>query len=342
MNTSKTPPAKGFLSRCLLALLLVTAPVFQGAEAATRERIRYHIPDHAGSPMRVVTPEGFVVAKYRYAPLGEQVADKAPFGNRPRTAFVGGIQENPSLVYLKHRYYNPALGRFYQPDPVTYLAGGPTQINRYAYGLNDAYRYSDPDGRCLPACAIYGALLLWGAWSASGDIVTAANEPTSANIMQATVSTELALAGMGPLKSMTSFWSTAEKEVVRTAVANTATRWGPATGAGPLGAEVAATFRGGSYTELVTQETTTLYRAYGGSAGELGSYWTRTLPAGPLQTRIDSALLSKWGNTAESISTIRVPTGTTIYEGFAAPQGSLFGGGSQVFIPTVNPAWLIK
>ena len=124
--------------------------------------------------------------------------------------------------------------------------------------------------------------------------------------------------------------------------ANTATRWGPATGAGPLGEGVAATFRGGSYTEMVTQEATTLYRAYGGKAGELGPYWTRTAPTGSLQTRIDSALLPKWGNTAESVSRITVPKGTTIYDGFAAPQGNLMGGGSQVFIPKVNPSWLVK
>lgn len=124
--------------------------------------------------------------------------------------------------------------------------------------------------------------------------------------------------------------------------AKTATRWGPATGAGPLGEGVAATFRGGSYTEIATQEATTLYRAYGGKAGELGSYWSRTAPTGSLQTRIDSALLPKWGNTAESVSRITVPKGTTIYDGFAAPQGNLMGGGSQVFIPKVNPSWLVK
>lgn len=105
---------------------------------------------------------------------------------------------------------------------------------------------------------------------------------------------------------------------------------------------MAATFRGGSYTQLVVQEATTLCRAYGGKAGELGSYWTRTPPSDPLQSLIDSALLSKWGNTAENISTITVPKGTTISEGFAAPQGSLMGGGSQVFIPEVNPSWLVK
>ena len=119
-------------------------------------------------------------------------------------------------------------------------------------------------------------------------------------------------------------------------------RWGPATGAGPLGEEVAATFRGGSYTQTVTQEATTLYRAYGGRAGQLSPYWTRTAPSGPLQAKIDSALLPEWGNTAEGVSTIVVPKGTTIYEGFAAPQGNLMGGGSQIFIPQINPSWLVK
>jgi hypothetical protein len=131
--------------------------------------------------------------------------------------------------------------------------------------------------------------------------------------------------------------------ITRTAAAKSAAiRWGPATGAGPLGEKVVATFRGGSYTQTVTTEATTLYRAYGGTAGEVGGYWTRTAPTGPLQARIDSALAPQWGNTAGSVSTIRVPAGTTIFEGFAAPQGNLIGGGSQVFIQNVNPAWLVK
>ena len=31
---------------------------------------------------------------------------------------------------------------------------------------------------------------------------------------------------------------------------------------------------------------------------ELGPYWTRTKPLGPLQSQLDSALVPKWGNTA--------------------------------------------
>jgi hypothetical protein len=118
-------------------------------------------------------------------------------------------------------------------------------------------------------------------------------------------------------------------------------RFGPLN-RGPLPDKVADTFRSGSYTGTTISETTTLYRVHGGTAGELGQFWTRTPPAGPLQSQIDLALNPAWGNTATQVTTIRVPAGTTIFEGFAAGQGGLVGGGSQVVIPNVNPAWIVR
>ena len=123
---------------------------------------------------------------------------------------------------------------------------------------------------------------------------------------------------------------------------NGVVRFGPLNGPGPLGESVASTFKDGSYTQMVLDEETILYRAYGGEAGPLGSYWTRIPPAGPLLSTIDLALDPSWGNTARRVSVIKVPAGTTIYKGYAAPQGELVGGGSQVYIPKVDPAWLIS
>jgi hypothetical protein len=118
-------------------------------------------------------------------------------------------------------------------------------------------------------------------------------------------------------------------------------KWGPLNGPGPLSDSVLSTFQGGTYTQTVLSQETTLYRVYGGTAGSLGGYWTRTPPSGPLQATIDSALNPTWGNTAQSVSVIKVPVGSTIYEGAAAPQGGLVGGGNQVYIPKVNPNWLV-
>ncbi len=110
----------------------------------------------------------------------------------------------------------------------------------------------------------------------------------------------------------------------------------------------ASTFRSGSYTEVVTDKPTTLYRVYGGNSRQQGSYFTTVKPAGPDQTKIDSALLSEWGGTAEKYVKIEVPAGTTLYKGKAAPQvgdtktfESVLGGGDQIVIPRekLNPEW---
>jgi hypothetical protein len=123
-------------------------------------------------------------------------------------------------------------------------------------------------------------------------------------------------------------------------------RWTPINGPGPLGAETAQTFRSATYTQYTLEQPEVLYRAHGGSARPVGSYWTRTEPFGPTQAQLDLALNPAWGNTATEVARIRVPPGTEVFEGFAAPQqlaggGTLPGGGSQVFIRRVDPDWLL-
>ena len=112
---------------------------------------------------------------------------------------------------------------------------------------------------------------------------------------------------------------------------------------GPLPKGIADTFRSGTYSEVVTQQPTTLYRVYGGTAQELGGYWTGTKPAGPVQSIIDSVLNPQWGNTATSVVKIEVSIGTKYFEGVAAPQGGLVGGGNQVLFPKdfkIDPSWI--
>jgi hypothetical protein len=109
---------------------------------------------------------------------------------------------------------------------------------------------------------------------------------------------------------------------------------------GPLGEDIANTFRSGKYTELTTESPTTLYRVIGPDGNPAGAFWSRTEPAGQTQTIIDSALDPTWGNTATIKVTATIPAGTTIYEGTAAAQGGLVGGGNQVYVPNFNPSWI--
>lgn len=94
---------------------------------------------------------------------------------------------------------------------------------------------------------------------------------------------------------------------------------------------------------------TEMYRVSGGTAGRIGSYLSRTPQRGGLQSQLDLALNPAWGNTTQNIGKVIVPKGTTIYEGFAAPQniydslgnviGKLPGGGNQIYILKVDERW---
>jgi hypothetical protein len=109
---------------------------------------------------------------------------------------------------------------------------------------------------------------------------------------------------------------------------------------GPLADDVANTFRSGSYTARTLDQPTILYRVIGDSGNPAGSYWTATKPKGPLQSVIDSALDQNWGNSATTVIRAQVPAGTRIYEGAAAAQRGLVGGGNQIYIPKVDPKWI--
>ena len=109
---------------------------------------------------------------------------------------------------------------------------------------------------------------------------------------------------------------------------------------GPLADDIANTFRSSTYSKIITSEPTILYRVIGEKGNPLGGFWTRTSPNGPIQSIIDSALLPKWGNSAVYRVRAILPPGTTFYEGFAASQGGLVGGGNQIYIPRVDPNWI--
>lgn len=114
-------------------------------------------------------------------------------------------------------------------------------------------------------------------------------------------------------------------------------------GSDELPAGVAKTFTGGVYSKVTTGAPTTLYRVYGGTAKELGAYWTRTLPSSSADAVKGLALDPAWGNTAENWVSIRVPAATTFFEGTAEEQPFLTGsgGGSQVFITSnVDSNWI--
>ncbi len=79
-----------------------------------------------------------------------------------------------------------------------------------------------------------------------------------------------------------------------------------------------------------------IYRVHGGKASELGVFWSRTKPLGPLQASLDSALAPEFGNTARYWTEISIPPGQRFFEGKAAAvptkTGEIPGHGNQIFL----------
>ena len=107
---------------------------------------------------------------------------------------------------------------------------------------------------------------------------------------------------------------------------------------GSLSDDLAGTFSGGRYREVILDADTLLYRA--GTAGKpYGQFFDLTPPQGILQTRIDKAVLPRWPSGAtspiDSAFGLRIPKGTKVYVGEVGSQGGVYVGGTQqVVVPT--------
>ncbi len=117
-------------------------------------RYFYHT-DPAGTPLAMTDSSGSVVWRGDYLPFGEENIISGTLENDFR--FVGKENDKETgLYYFGARYMEAMIGRFISPDPVGAVdsrTGGinekvlrnPQRINLYAYGLNNPYKYLDPD-----------------------------------------------------------------------------------------------------------------------------------------------------------------------------------------------------
>ncbi|MCT4697243.1 RHS repeat-associated core domain-containing protein [Candidatus Cardinium sp. TP] len=97
--------------------------------------------DHAGS-VRLVIKEGIVVAAYDYLPYGGLMRS---YGNDPQAhimyRYTGQEWDEETGLYNYHaRFYDPSIGRFYQPDPKAQY------FSPYKYAGNSPVSVVDPDG----------------------------------------------------------------------------------------------------------------------------------------------------------------------------------------------------
>jgi RHS repeat-associated protein len=124
--------------------------------------------DHLGSTS---VTSGATSSAQTYYPFG---SIRTATGSVPTDFGFTGQRRDASagLMYYGARYYDSALGRFIQADTWVPSPNIPQNLNRYTYTLNNPLRYADPDGHCVPACAILYALFEFFANpnSAGGDL----------------------------------------------------------------------------------------------------------------------------------------------------------------------------
>jgi RHS repeat-associated protein len=103
-----------------------------------------------GSTTLVTDASGNIVSELRYKPWGETRYNS---GSTPtRYQYPGQYSYTPGfgLYFYNARWYDPALGRFTQPDSlIPEQSQGAQAWDRYAYVNNNPLRYNDPNGHSV-------------------------------------------------------------------------------------------------------------------------------------------------------------------------------------------------
>jgi len=105
---------------------------------------RYQHTDALGSPVALTNEAGAVIERNDYEPYGAIIGKPMRSG----IGYSGHVMDGATgLTYMQQRYYDQSVGRFLSIDPVTANSGTGANFNRYWYGNNNPYRFTDPDGR---------------------------------------------------------------------------------------------------------------------------------------------------------------------------------------------------
>ncbi len=116
------------------------------------EGTSFQYVDRIASTILTTGANGTVIQRATYRPFGATVAPASGPTNTPRFGFTGQrFEAGIGLYDYKARFYDPAMGRFLQPDSVVPNPGNPQSLNRYSYVQNTPTNGNDPSGNKGPA-----------------------------------------------------------------------------------------------------------------------------------------------------------------------------------------------
>jgi RHS repeat-associated protein len=110
----------------------------------------YFQGDHLGSSSVAMTQAGTsFYSRQTYFPYGAQRTTEGSALPTDYTFTGQKSDDSTGLMFYGARYYDPALGRFTQPDTIVPNLGDPQSLNRYSYVQNNPVRYTDPTGHMM-------------------------------------------------------------------------------------------------------------------------------------------------------------------------------------------------
>jgi len=107
---------------------------------ATTTPVYLH-PDLLGSPRKASSGTGALLWQEHYDPYGAKLN-----GSETTVGYTGHAHDATGLTYMKARFYDPSQHRFLTPDPIHFVDDNPFTFNRYAYGNNNPYKFTDSTG----------------------------------------------------------------------------------------------------------------------------------------------------------------------------------------------------
>jgi RHS repeat-associated protein len=118
--------------------------------------------DLLGSARAVLNESGAVVASAAYKSYGEPRGGEVPDSVSTLRFAAAHRQDESGLLLMGWRHYDPAMGRFLEPDHVLASLYDPQALNRYSYARDNPVNLTDPSGH-NPVLAL---LLIGGAFAA--------------------------------------------------------------------------------------------------------------------------------------------------------------------------------
>ncbi len=108
---------------------------------------QYYATDSHGNVVQLTDENGKVIKTYEYDSFGNEVKPDGKDDNPFR--YCGEYYDKETgEIYLRARYYQPAVGRFLTRDTYTGEEDEPESLHLYAYCGNDGVNMVDPSGHC--------------------------------------------------------------------------------------------------------------------------------------------------------------------------------------------------